>query len=265
MTDYLGLLNLALTGALYDESAWQAIESPKSRLKRFIVEQLARRSYRLMRMRAYSPEERRLGRDWPFIGYTMIGLERMDQLQRAVETVISEKVPGDLVECGVWRGGAAIFMAGILKTLGESRTVWLADSFEGLPAPSLVQDQGYDLSENRYLSVSLKQVRKNFERFNLAGDNVRFLKGWFSETLPNCEIEQIAVLRLDGDLYESTMDALVLYDKVSQGGFIIIDDYHDFPPCRQAVTDFLNTRGLTPTIHEIDGSGVFWRKELPIG
>ena len=97
------------------------------------------------------------------------------------------------------------------------------------------------------LMVGADQVRANFDRYGLLDDQVRFLEGWFADTLPMAPIEQLAILRLDGDLYESTMDALVpLYEKVSPGGFVIVDDYGAWEPCRKAVDDFRAQHG-SPT------------------
>jgi O-methyltransferase len=110
------------------------------------------------------------------------------------------------------------------------------------------------------LAISVDDVRANFRKYGLLDDQVRFLKGWFADTLPGAPIERIAVLRLDGDMYGSTMDALTaLYDKVSEGGFVIIDDYV-LDPCRQAVHDFRDARGIEDEIVRIDGYGVFWRR-----
>lgn len=128
------------------------------------------------------------------------------------------------------------------------------------PAPPKVDADVWDVSKIDILSVSLEQVKANFERFELLDDRVVFLKGWFSDTLPTAPIERIAVLRLDGDQYSSTMDALVsLYRKVSPGGFVIVDDYHAWPGCKDAVNDFLAKHNLAPHIQEIDGSAAFWR------
>jgi O-methyltransferase len=213
-----------------------------------------------MKTYPYDAEKRRLGLDWPGICYTMVGHERLENLRYAIGCLVKEKIPGDLVECGVWRGGAAIFMAAVLKELGEKRTIWLADSFEGLPAPTLKEDEGYDVSGIDYLAVGLEDVEAAFKRFDLLDSNIRFLKGWFSDTLPTAPIEPIALLRLDGDLYASTMDALTaLYDRLSPGAFVIVDDYGTWEPCRRAVEDFLSARGVSPEIHDIDGSGVYWR------
>ena len=103
-------------------------------------------------------------------------------------------------------------------------------------------------------------MRRNFERYGLLDDQVRFLEGWFRDTLPRAPIEKLAVMRLDGDLYESTMDGLTnLYDRLSPGGYVIVDDY-SIPACRLAVEDFRRARGLTEEIVQIDWTGVFWRR-----
>ena len=192
----------------------------------------------------------------------MVGLARLTNLRQCVETVLDENVAGDLIETGVWRGGACILMKAILASRNmQDRIVWLADSFEGLPVSTAEQDAGYDLSENAYLAVSLEQVRSAFALFGLLDERVRFIKGWFKDSLPKCAIEKLAILRLDGDLYESTMDVLQsLYDRVAKGGFIIIDDYNSWPPCKEAVDDYRASRGVKDPIQMIDAQGVFWRR-----
>ena len=194
----------------------------------------------------------------------MVGRKRLDNITNCLDIVRTENVPGDLIETGAWRGGATILMRGYLSAWEmNDRTVWVADSFEGLPVPSLPQDKGYDFSATKIpiLSISLEEVQENFRRYNLLDDQVRFLKGWFCDTLPKAPIGQLAVLRLDGDLYESTMDGLnALYSKVSPGGFVIVDDYGDFAPCRNAVNEFRQLHGINEPIEKIDWTGVFWRK-----
>ena len=206
------------------------------------------------------------GRDWPNQAHTMIGLQRLDNLHFCVEDVLARGVPGDLMETGVWRGGAAILMRAILKVNGVTdRLVWAADSFEGLPPPDLARypmDTPSTLDRYKELAVSLEEVQRNFRRYDLLDDQVRFLKGWFRETLPGAPVERLAVLRLDGDLYESTMDALVhMYPKVSSGGYVIIDDYEEIPVCRQAVLDYRARHGIAEEIMPIDWSGAFWQKQ----
>jgi hypothetical protein len=155
-------------------------------------------------------------------------------------------------------------MRAILKTYGVTdRTVWVADSFEGLPPPNdekYPADRGLFFNEIRSLAVSLKEVQDNFRAYGLLDDQVKFLKGWFKDTLPVAPIERLAVLRLDGDLYESTMDALrALYHKLSPGGYAIVDDYY-IDACRQAVTDFRRDNAIEDPLRIIDRASVFWQK-----
>jgi len=202
---------------------------------------------------------------WPSRAHTMVGTPRLDNLQMCVETALSEGVPGDLIETGVWRGGASIFMRGILKAHAVTdRKVWVADSFEGLPPADrerYPKETAMDFHLEGDLAVSQEQVEANFARYGLLDDQVRFLKGWFRDTLPKAPIDQLAVMRLDGDLYESTMDGLVnLYDKLAPRGFVIIDDFNSIQCCNDAVEDFRAERTITSTMSLIAGAGAFWRK-----
>jgi O-methyltransferase/8-demethyl-8-(2,3-dimethoxy-alpha-L-rhamnosyl)tetracenomycin-C 4'-O-methyltransferase len=217
--------------------------------------------------RPYDPSLREIGRDWPRQAHTMIGRVRLRILRDLVATVIVERVPGDLIETGAWRGGACILMRAALEAFGDpERRVFVADSFEGLPAPdaeTYPSDRGDSHHTFDELSISLEEVKTNFAKYGLLDDRVVFLEGWFKDTLAAAPIERLAVLRLDGDMYESTMDALTaLYDKVSAGGFVIIDDYGCIEGCRKAVHDFRNARGIEDRIVDIDGWGVYWRKSV---
>lgn len=141
----------------------------------------------------------------------------------------------------------------------------MADSFEGLPAPDAEKypaDKGETWHLRPELSVSLEDVQRNFERYGLLDQQVRFLKGWFRDTLSKAPIERLAVLRLDGDLYESTIDALnPLYPKLSRGEYVIVDDY-GIPSegCRLAINDYRREHGINDPIVDIDGWGVYWRR-----
>jgi O-methyltransferase len=203
-------------------------------------------------------------RDVCQFSHTMVGRKRMQNISQCLDIIRLDRVPGDLAETGAWRGGACIFMRGYLAAWDmKDRTVWVADSFEGLPKPALPQDAGYDFSVEQVpiLAVTLQEVQENFRRYGLLDEQVRFLKGWFRDTLPASGIEQLALLRLDGDLYESTMDALnALYHKVSAGGFVIVDDFGDFEPCRRAIHEFRGRQGITEPIVPIDWTGAYWRK-----
>jgi O-methyltransferase len=183
------------------------------------------------------------------------------QLHACIETVIRDQTAGDLIETGVWRGGACIFMRAALNAYGDrTRKIWVADSFEGLPKPDgryRQDDLGINWTFSHTLGVSLDQVKANFSRYGLLDERVRFLKGWFKDTLPAAPIERLAILRLDGDMYSSTMDALVsLYPKLSCGGFAIIDDYGVIEACRKAVADFRDSNKINDPILPIDGAGV---------
>ena len=208
--------------------------------------------------------EREDGVIWPMYAHTMIGLARLDNIQQCVETVLRERVPGDLIEAGVWRGGATIFMRAILKAHGVAdRRVFVADSFAGLPPPDTArypQDSGDRHHAIRFLEVSRREVETNFERFGLLDAQVVFLEGWFEDTLPAAPLERLAMVRIDGDMYSSTMQALSsLYPKLSPGGFCIVDDYA-LEGCRRAVDDFRAAKGIRTPIEKIDWTGVFWRK-----
>lgn len=220
---------------------------------------------RLVRANGNLAQARLVGRDWPAMAHTMIGLARLENIHQCCETIIREKIRGDFLEAGVWRGGACIFMRAILQAHQiKDRTIWAADSFEGLPPPNpelYPQDVGLNLHQFPQLAVSLDQVKSYFARYGLLDDQVKFLKGWFRDTLPTAPVEQLALLRVDGDMYESTTDVLKhLYPKVVAGGFIIIDDYLDIPACSQAVEDYRHAHQITETIIPIDWTGVYWRK-----
>jgi hypothetical protein len=212
----------------------------------------------------FRAELRENGHDWPVDAESMAGLKRMANIRHCVETVLADGIPGDLIETGVWRGGSCIYMRAVLGAHGDSdRTVWVADSFEGLPEPDPefpedAADVHHTFGE---LAISVDEVKDNFRRYGLLDDQVQFLVGWFADTLPLAPIEQLAVLRLDGDMYSSTIDALnALYDKVSPGGFVIVDDYGAVPACAKAVHDFRDEHGITDPIEVIDWTGAFWRK-----
>lgn len=221
-------------------------------------------------------DERKLrftGRDWPANGVSMVGLERLTNVQECVQRVVADGIPGDLIETGVWRGGTAILMRALLDVYDEpGREVWLADSFAGFPTPDLARypademfapfvdaSNGNGIAE--FLTVPLEDVRRNFERYGYLDDRVRFVEGWFRDTLPTLAGHRWAVLRLDGDLYESTILALDnLYPDLSEGGYAIIDDYGTISSCHRAVEDFRAQHGIDAEIQQIDSAGIYWRK-----
>ena len=240
--NYLSLIEKCLAGTIYEDPPLKALGA-----------------------QAYDSSLREVGRDWPSMAHTMIGVKRLRNLRTIVETVLRSEVPGDLIETGVWRGGACILMRAVLKAYGVTdRRVWIADSFQGVPPPNT---ETYPADrESTYhtfpdLSVPVDTVRRNIDKYGLLDDQLLFLEGWFNDTLPTAPIERLALLRLDGDLYESTIVALnPLYDKLSVGGYVIVDDYHVVDGCRKAIGDFFAERSIAPALSEIDGVGVFWQK-----
>lgn len=205
------------------------------------------------------------GLDWPFSGLTMVGLVRLDDLQECIESVVADGVEGDVIETGAWRGGAAILARATLDSLGaDERTVWVADSFQGLPAPdpgAFPEDRHLDLSRVEFLAVPVEEVRGNFARFGCER-GVQFVEGFFDKTLPSLRGHLWSVVRLDGDTYEATRVALdSLYPGLSAGGYLIVDDYGLIPECHAAVHDFRSEHGIAEPIEKIDFNGIRWRKE----
>jgi O-methyltransferase len=239
---YLDLLENALTGSVYGDQPMDPWSGGK-----------------------FDPEVRRIGRDWPSGAQTMIGTARMRNLRSLTESVLGDDVPGDFLEAGVWRGGACIYARGIFAAYNNSgRKVWVADSFAGLPKPDADKypadagDRHHTMPE---LAISLDEVKGNFAKYDLLDEQVVFVPGWFKDTLPGLPVEKLSVLRLDGDMYSSTMETLeALYYRVQPGGYVIIDDYI-LLPCREAVDDFRRKLNIFEPLQHVDGAAVFWRKE----
>lgn len=212
----------------------------------------------------FDADRRLYGRDWPRTALTMIGTARMRNLRELTETVLRDGVEGDLLEAGVWRGGACIYMRGVLAAYGDTdRRVWVADSFAGLPLPDPKRypaDKGDTHHTVKELIVPLEEVKAGFDRFGLLDRQVQFLPGWFKDTLAGAPVDRLAILRLDGDMYGSTMETLeALHHRVTPGGFVIVDDYI-LPGARKAVDDFREQRRITDPIQDVDGAAVFWRR-----
>lgn len=268
--DYIELLKRTLIGANLGPVEYLIpIESASNRLKTAAARLLRRRGGAVMARTVRVDLEQAcegaiFASHLPPGVMSMIGRPRMDNLERCVRDVVANDVPGDLIETGVWRGGGTIFMRGLLKALGDGeRRVYAADSFEGLPAPDVArypEDRDLTLHLHRSLAVGLDEVRDNFRRFGLLDERVVFVEGWFRDTLPSLAGHPWAVIRLDGDMYESTTDALEnLYGGLSPGGWVIVDDYQ-IPACRRAVEDFRRARGIVDPIEEVDWTGICWRK-----
>jgi hypothetical protein len=262
---YLDLLKRSLRNDIYREAELRPL-APKSQSRRLVQRALGALDLTLVRRTDYRSMQTKVKYPGsPPYAHTMLSRERLDNLQFCVEQVLQQNIPGDLAETGVWRGGAVALMLGVLKAHGVTdRTVWAADSFEGLPPPDLKLYPADDVPWHTYpaAKVSVEMVQEHLRRYELLSEQVRFLRGWFRDTLGGAPIQRLAVLRLDGDMYESTMDALVpLYPKVSPGGFVIVDDYC-LPACRKAIHDYRDKHGITAEIITIDAEGVYWRVPL---
>jgi hypothetical protein len=248
--DYLELLKNALTGDLLETS------SVKARLGVRMLEQ------------PYNADTRANGRDWPRFGYTMVGKRRLDALHDAIASVSAGGVDGDFIECGVWRGGTSIFARLAFNAYRQTnRIVYVADSFAGLPPSRSTHDRTTSWDHTPYLEVSLETVQRHFRHFGGAAlRNTVFVKGFFNDTLPvwRDKISKLAILRLDGDMYESCADIMAnLYDKVSIGGYVFVDDWFGFP-CKPAVESFLSHHHVTPTVVAIDSLSVYFVKRATI-
>ena len=270
---YLDLLKRTLVNLVYAEDALRLDTALSGGLP---ADQLARqrrlRDVRYERADAYeglvaTKLEGGLDGFWGArLAHTMIGLDGLANLERCAHRVFADAVPGDFLEAGVCHGGASIFLRALQVAYGEEqRVTWLADSFEGVPPPTHEVDREHelDLTEERvpWMAAGPQAVRDNFETYGLLSDQVRFLPGLFAETLPDAPAERLAILRIDGDLYSSTRDALdSLYDRVSDGGYVVVDDYGCLEPCRIAVDEFLAERGLEVELHQVDWTRVCWRK-----
>jgi O-methyltransferase len=187
---------------------------------------------------------------------TMVSYARLRGLHHAVKSVARRSVSGDIVECGVARGGSAGVLGLTLQQVGERRNLWLFDTFQGLPHPSK-DDPDFEIAD-LYTGTCLgtiENVRDSLGRLGIR-ENVHFIPGLFQDTLPSASISSIAVLHVDGDWYESVKVCLeCLYDKVSPGGVIQFDDYAHWAGARKAVDEFFAKRGICPTLCKLDFAG----------
>ena len=268
LTDYNNIDN-PYANAIPPQFWWKK-SGLKNLRNKWIVNILRRSKMFVLKSDNYSLEERRLRRtngvDWPLMqAQTMVGLRRLQNIQELLEDVIEKHIEGDVVETGVWRGGASIFMRAILKVNNiNDKIVWLCDSFEGLPKPEpdkYPADSGDKHYTYDFLSVSQKTVEDNFIKYDLLDEQVRFVKGYFEDTLWDIPAEKFCLLRLDGDMYSSTIISLeALYPRLSQGGYVVIDDF-GLAPCAEAVNDFRKANNINSEIIDVDGSGAYWCKE----
>lgn len=195
--------------------------------------------------------------------YTMVGAERTFALIQAVRHVVSANVPGDIVECGVWRGGSMMAAAYALQSLGRcDRDLYLFDTYSGMTAPTEVDTNAIGESAATLMGgsvwahASLEEVQGNLARTGYDMRRLHFIRGRVEDTLPGAAPERIAILRLDTDWYESTRHELThLYPRLSPGGVLIIDDYGHWQGCRKAVDEYFSTSGIRILLHRVDYTG----------
>jgi hypothetical protein len=262
---YLELIELSLTGSLLPEAARgechpeRRPQSPPPRGK-------AGTCY-AVNQGPFVAHRRLVGRDWPTHGVTMVGHARLHNLRHCLQRAIAENVSGDFVELGVWRGGASIYARAVLEVYEQrERSVRLFDAFGRIP--------GYGAA-SEFLAVTLPEVRDNFAAYGLH-DGVEFNAGLFNETLPRFyhkhkgdRFARIAVLRIDGNFYESYQDALYyLWEFVPVGGFVIFDDYTEggkgAPWLGQFWDEFKRAHGLREKLLTVDWTSSFFQKEKDV-
>ena len=206
--------------------------------------------------------------------HTYVSEKSLDNIKSCVDLIEKDCVPGDLIDCGVLRGGTSIYMAGILKSYGiKNRNLIVADSFEGLPPPCIEDgvfsnEFWYRFSKNLPMYFldcycDIEQVKNNFKLYGLLSEQVIFKKGWFSKTLdPKYFKNNLSLIRIDADWYQSTLDVLEsCYPKLSKGGIVIIDDYK-LVGCRKAVDEFRISNKIFDEIKfaDKDAGVIWWRK-----
>ena len=260
----MNLLKCALTNTLYGDHECYPLK-PNNALRRSLIALGRSCGIRLLTTRTPTAEDRAEGKVIPPFAHTAVGRARLDHLQHCLETVVRDGIAGDVIETGIWRGGTVIFMRAALNVLGErGRTVWAADSFAGLPKPRPEHspDAGARWHTRRELAVDRRTVEATMERYGLR-EGVSFLEGWFADTLPHAPIERLAIIRLDGDMYGSTIDALqALYPKLQPGGFLVIDDYYGVNACASAVDDYRAAHQIEEPIERVDWTCAYWRRRL---
>jgi hypothetical protein len=225
--------------------------------------------YSIMARRAVEKEPldidlRKGGLDWTYLGDTMTGSLRLNSLKKLLHDIIQNEISGDFIETGVWRGGMSIFARGILQANNQTyRKSFVCDSFQGLPPGDRDLDpKDKNWNTFNYLEVSELIVAENFKAAGVLDPNVIFVKGFFNDTMPEVAkmTESLAIMRLDGDMYESTVDVLYhLYEKLSIGGYVIMDDWN-FHPSKTACEDFFKAHNISPAIIEVDKLSAYWQK-----
>jgi hypothetical protein len=196
--------------------------------------------------------------------YTMVRYDRLSNAFDLANQIERDGIKGAIVECGVWRGGCIATMAWVSKQVGSNRHIWLFDSFEGLPKPVEKDGEKGQLHIGDYAAPQQAAEEILFKILKIDPNQVHIVKGWFQDSLPltKDQVGPIAILRLDGDLYESTKFPLNhLYPQVVHGGYVIIDDYGCWEGCQIATDEFIANSGIDIQLEVIDDKGRYWQKK----
>ena len=195
-------------------------------------------------------------------GQTMTSLDNMYSLYTSVKYIVEAGIEGDLVECGVWKGGSAMLIAETLLLLGDhERKIYLYDTFEGMPEPDDIDvkirthTSGKEMWKEKQQSggwavAGEDEVRKNLEKTKYPKENFVFVKGKVEETIPGVKPQKISILRLDTDWFSSTYHELThLYPLLNKGGILIIDDYGSWSGSKEATDKYLFENNILVFLH----------------
>jgi O-methyltransferase len=197
--------------------------------------------------------------------YTLVSPARIRNLRRLAMAIEEERIPGDVIECGVCNGGTAAVLAKTATRSEMHRIVWLLDSFQGMPAitPEDVDGTGGDAAQAHVGKEvgDMRRVREVLQQVECDMSRVRILPGWFNDTSSTVDCSQIAILNIDADWYESVRFCLTtFYDRVVPGGFVSFDDYGHWPGCRKAVDEFFEARQLAHRLIQVDYTAHWFQK-----
>ena len=194
--------------------------------------------------------------------YTLVGFDPLHCLYALAERIDLERIAGDVVECGVYKGGTAAVLARVATHSRMRRTVWLFDSFQGLPPAAAIDGVKAEAYVGK-LTANPEEVQELLRKTGADLRRVRLVAGFFQETFSTVEIPQIALLNIDADWYESVKLCLEkFYDCVVPGGFISLDDYGFWPGCKAAVDEFFNQRGLACELRAVDANVRWFQKPV---
>ena len=192
--------------------------------------------------------------------YTAVFIPRLASLYKLSKEIDRRGVVGDIVECGVYNGGSSALMASVCCHSSIERDIWLFDSFEGLPEPT-DKDGKKAQSCGWWCHGNLDKVKRIYQSLCIPEYRVRIVKGWFKDTFPSTQVQDIALLHIDADWYESVKLCFEnFYERVQPGGFIVIDDYGHWEGCKRATDEFLTSRAINAELIQVDYTGRYFQK-----